>query len=376
MIEQFAPLDKSYCIRMAVLDLLTNRDDTLRFLGKQKDSELCTDLSSVLWLDARQTESATLFRLMTFAAWKFQRPELLMRKEGTLKTRKICDDPTIVTWSQEDLLTLDNGTSQWASAAVICGDERRLDDAPEKLKLTYRVMDDYRSGKRCYGPDPTILAQMKATETFVKTGRMEFTPKHSEDYCFARAFGLMSATEGEQRWPSLRGHESDRIEEMEVALKQTLAYRPMTSQDHRVIQAVMMAMPDAKAATPECVAKSWPTFWKFMTAVQGMYAKGRPRDYKRQHGCWDCDHVFVQQDYGGDLLWCAYGAADTRPPCGETNNGEEWPRYNGDPADEEGWEKSEWVAASDAWDAWSRGREVSREGSCRVWKLGVVGERA
>ena len=35
----------------------------------------------------------------------------------------------------------------------------------------------------------------------------------------ARAFGFISKEEGEEKWPSLRGHESDRIEEMEKEMK-------------------------------------------------------------------------------------------------------------------------------------------------------------
>jgi len=36
-----------------------------------------------------------------------------------------------------------------------------------------------------------------------------------EDYCFARVFGYITKTKGENKWPSLKGHESNRISEME-----------------------------------------------------------------------------------------------------------------------------------------------------------------
>ncbi|MBI2547136.1 MAG: hypothetical protein HYW23_01680 [Candidatus Aenigmarchaeota archaeon] len=90
---------------------------------------------------------------------------------------------------------------------------------------------------------------------------MEFNPQHAEDYCFARAFGIMNAQEGAMRWPSLRGHESDRIDEMEDALRQ----EEVTSKDHRVVQSLaMQKRGNVKIKYPDSVKKSWPQFWKFL----------------------------------------------------------------------------------------------------------------
>ncbi|KPJ55780.1 hypothetical protein AMJ49_06350, partial [Parcubacteria bacterium DG_74_2] len=70
-----------------------------------------------------------------------------------------------------------------------------------------------------------------------------------------------TAKEGEKRWPSLRGHESDRIAEMEQALRQT----EVVSRDHRVIQAIAMLKRNKVAIKyPDSVRKSWPQFWKFL----------------------------------------------------------------------------------------------------------------
>lgn len=37
-----------------------------------------------------------------------------------------------------------------------------------------------------------------------------------EDYCFARAFNFITKDEGEQQWPQLHNHESDRLVETQV----------------------------------------------------------------------------------------------------------------------------------------------------------------
>lgn len=98
-----------------------------------------------------------------------------------------------------------------------------------------------------------------------KNRKINFTPQQAEDYCFARAFGLITAEEGEKIWPSLRGHESDRINEMEQSLNQD----KITSTDHRIIQAVSMLKGNSvKIKYPNAVNKSWPQFWRFLDDLE------------------------------------------------------------------------------------------------------------
>lgn len=66
---------------------------------------------------------------------------------------------------------------------------------------------------------------------------------------------------------TLRYKESDRIEEMQRALANL--QQPITSDDHRIVMALAMLrfanLPNADRLTfqnPDCVAKSYPTFWK------------------------------------------------------------------------------------------------------------------
>ena len=71
-----------------------------------------------------------------------------------------------------------------------------------------------------------------------------------------------------QKWKSLKGHESNRIIEMETALLQYNTGMEIVSKDHRVVQAIaMLAKYDQKKIdfqNPRCVSKSWPEFWKFL----------------------------------------------------------------------------------------------------------------
>ncbi len=269
------PSDKSWIIRLGVLDILNGEDYIDQFLAKQ------TILSSDLQALARASEqwkanlpidvgeSGTLYRFLQFASWKRNENRKFI-KHGTLKDRRIADDPSIVTLPLEQLLKLDNGTSQWASASVLLGNtEDPPKDVPYKLKLTYEAVDHWKSArqnKHKWTPrkDQTISQQAKAYIQWLQTGKIDFIPEQAEDYCFARAFELMTPEQGEARWPSLRQHESDRIASMEIALSQQL----VDSADHRVVQAIAMRRGDSVSfSNPESVSKSWPEFWDFMKSV-------------------------------------------------------------------------------------------------------------
>lgn len=268
---KYVPLDKSYVIRAAVLDLLDGRDDTRKYLAGL--DLVSSDLQSVRRLENRSTESATLYRFMTFAGWVHNDTSLFMNKLGTLRDRLITINSDIVNWSQEELLKLDDGTSQWASAAAICGDPWRLKDPPAKLQLTYDVIQHWKRRLLVFGPDPTIYRQMEAFDAFHQSGQITFDPQHSEDYCFARAFGVMTQQQGRERWPSLRGHESNRISGMEEALREMWDSRAIWSNDHRIVQALAMVNGAARFENPGCVIKSWPLFWEYLDQYPGFQGR-------------------------------------------------------------------------------------------------------
>ncbi len=276
--EEYLPLDKSWIIRMGMLDLLNDKEDIITFLNKQENlgddllalKRIVEDWNSDKPLDVG--ESGTLYRFVRFVLWKQSKSKEIV-KRGTLETREINNNPEVVNWPLARLLGLDNGTSQWASAAVLMGNEERLKDVPYHLNITYEALRHWnkqRMRDQSWIPifDGRIKRQAKAFEMFLRMGFLDFKPEQPEDYCFARAFNLITKEEGEKRWPHMVHHETNRFEEMEIALEQAKNDEIVTSKDHRVIQAVVMLKKgNIKVMHPECVNKSWPKFWEFIKEI-------------------------------------------------------------------------------------------------------------
>ncbi len=271
-------MDKSWIIRMGILDLINGYDDISRFLDNQENlgddlnalKRISKDWNKNTPLDVG--ESGTLYRYLKFVSWK-----LNLNKEfvihATLKNRPITNDPNIINLSQEELLKLDNNTSQWSSAEVLLGDKERLPNAPYKLKLTYEAVDYWKTQRhqnKSWEPryDETILNQALAYIKIRNKENVEFIPEQAEDYCFAYTFDFITKEKGEKLWPSLKGHESNRIEEMEKVLEQAKKGEEISSKDHRVVQAIAMwAKANNKNISilfPEAVNKTWLQFWSFL----------------------------------------------------------------------------------------------------------------
>jgi len=116
--------------------------------------------------------------------------------------------------------------------------------------------------------DETILGHAVAFLELLHNKETDFVPTHSEDYCFAYAFGLTDEEEGKERWPSIETHESNRLEEMKKTVKEVNAGEAVTSRDHRPIYSGAMlqmlnGMP-LKIKHPVEVRKSWPEFYEFL----------------------------------------------------------------------------------------------------------------
>ncbi len=281
-IPLYIPLDKSWVIRMGILDMVNGCDDIQKFLSAQEslgDDLIALKRAAEVWNTGEPVdvgESGTLYRLLKFASWKLGLNKQFI-KRGTLLGRKINDDPAVVNLPQQELLKLDNGTSQWASAAVLLGDPERLAHAPFKLQLTYDAVSywkEMRKNSEVWQPryDETIHKQAEVYLEMLKGDvKPTFALEQAEDFCFAYIFGYMSAQEGEKRWPALRGHESDRIAEVEEVLRAATAGGDITSKDHRVVQAIAMWSRVNKKPVnilyPEAVNKSWPQFWSFIDAA-------------------------------------------------------------------------------------------------------------
>jgi hypothetical protein len=276
---QFIPLDKSWIIRMGLLDLIHGHEDIVLFLSTQdvlSDDLIALRRVCAAWNTEGEIEvgeSGTLYRFLLFACWKLHLKKKFVT-EGTLSQRKIGQNSSIAHLTQRQLLELPGEpTSQWASAAVLLGDTERLVDAPYKLSVTYQAVDYWRSRRikgEAWEPrqDQTILSQANTFGRLLKGERPDFVPQQAEDYCFARAFGYVSREEGARNWPALSGHESDRLEEMEKVLADARSGREILSRDHRVLQAAIMwgkvNKTIVKVRYPNAVSKSWPEFWQFI----------------------------------------------------------------------------------------------------------------
>jgi len=267
-----------------MLDLINGCTDIIRFLRKQEklsDDLLALKRVAENWNSSNPLdvgESGTLYRFVKFTLWKLNKQrEIIIR--GSLKNRKICDNSAIVNWPLKKLLQLDNGTSQWASASVLNGNGEKVENSGLKLQLTCEAVEHWKEARnagKCWEArlDKTIARQAIAFLNLLKTRKLEFKPEHSEDYCFVRAFNLITPEEGKERFPSLEGHETNRILEMEKALDEAKEYGRISSKDHRVIQAVVMKYmakrKEIDVKHKNAVNKSWPKFWDFMDCCRGI----------------------------------------------------------------------------------------------------------
>ena len=206
-IDQYIPLDKSWIIRMGVLDLLHDHNDIIKFLDSQED--LSSDLKALRrayddWNSGGPVhvgESATLYRFLKFASWSLASegkkgfPKIFVPEKTLIKRveTKICDDPGIITYSLEDLLNLKDKTSQWASASVVYsgdwGQVNRLlkeyEELGKNIKPLYKLKvarDSVRGWwinnqeKRPWEPraDPTLKKQAETYLRILKGERPDF----------------------------------------------------------------------------------------------------------------------------------------------------------------------------------------------------------
>jgi hypothetical protein len=309
LIEQgYIPLDKSWINRMALLDFINGSNYSIQFLKEHYD-ELGDDLKAThrAYVELKQGkreihagESGTLYRFLKFLSFKNEM-DIVLIPEGTLveRVKDFYDDPNMVNLSLEELVHTKDDTTQWVSAAILCGNREKLSTSEPKIRLTYEAREHWherRRQRKYWEPqdDLTILAQAMGYLSLLKGKGTKYISMHAEDYCFARAFGFITKEQGETKYPSLRGHESDRILEMEKQLSNLSNRILIDTNDHRVVQAISMmyvvnrkstikeAMAlgmtseevikrvQSKFSNPYCVSKSWPQFWKFLEYSLGI----------------------------------------------------------------------------------------------------------
>ncbi len=289
LITPFIDDDKSYDIRMAVLetfygdpgyaleqlDSIAHPSDDIRVL-----EQIILDLPTDKPLDVG--ESGTLARIFSFSNWKQSWGKQII-KHGTLISRDIATEEEVLACSnQTELLHLRDRTSQWATAAVLIGDPERISNPPYKLGLTYDVWDEWhekqQTGERWVRRlDETLFNQALHIVRLIHGEDAEFEVKQAEDVPHGYVFGEISIEEADQRFPSLRGHESNRIAELPLMLNKAVEGQPVDSRDHRVVQALaffgLFSGIEIEFVHPACVSKSWPQYWNLYEVLEDTYNK-------------------------------------------------------------------------------------------------------
>lgn len=215
---------------------------------------------------------------------------------STKTTRKVClspmqvarqveDDPEIATWTLEKMLTLSNGTTQFASAAILL-QNRKPDEIealirllpPEKrpmIQLTKTIKTAWLKNHTQNNPfsleqlEPEAVLQRQARHYYseqMSGTKIPYHATHSEEAIYAVLHGDMLLEEAAARFPMLRSHETDRIAEIEKVLCGDV----VDSIDHRIVQAALLTNTVAHwtSRSEKAVRKTWPDFFEFLQAVK------------------------------------------------------------------------------------------------------------
>lgn len=288
---RYVPVSKSVAIRAIMLDLATDRrdvpsvtdvigniadlpDDVIAAVKLSEDLKAGRNVVSV-------GESGTLYRFLIYWARKNKRL-IEFTTSGTLRNREITIPDNLLDLSYDELLALDNGTSQWASAAMICGKQYELTLIGKSpfLAITLNTMLAYkrampyeRGPYSILTPDMTFVRQFDHYERVMNNPGLKFVPVSSEDFCYAVAMGA-DVEELLERFPSVIHHESNRYEAMKLlAVAGPVPNSIHNSKDHRVIMAAAMkyGVGPNLFTYPQCVSKSCPRFWEFMKYMKDNY---------------------------------------------------------------------------------------------------------
>ncbi len=151
-LRRFVPLDKCWTLRLGVLDMLNGKSDQIAheiasWANLRGQKSISKDIRALLacarnWTDqsmpVQVADCRTLYCYLKYASWKADDQRMFMLSDPLL-FRSPNADPKVLTWKQQKLLTLEGGSSQWASAAILSGSEARLLRPPPPLKLTYHA---------------------------------------------------------------------------------------------------------------------------------------------------------------------------------------------------------------------------------------------
>lgn len=264
------PLSKSWAIRMIFLDMLYGAENgyrVLSFFKIQKESDLADDIGAALNCAVTYLSGGDVFRVRDagtvcrFLIYIMEGRKYKLKMGEQLRKRMKKIPANLRQLSIKELLKL--GTSQYASAALLMG-AKTVKNLHPKCALAVEARKAYfkNRGKWISRYDEVIVGQLK---NFLH--RTKIKNPIAEDYCYLRAFGLMTHEEGKRRWPELAKHESNRLKVMERICKD-FNRKINAPDDHRVVMAVALRQKSlglpVRVNNKKCVSKSWPQFWQWL----------------------------------------------------------------------------------------------------------------
>lgn len=271
-IEECLPVEKSWYGNLGFLALLDENPlviDSVRSYGGLLPDDVRHMVSSSEQIlsgdrEVYVGEGGAWARKLTYANAKYDWG-LTLIKDGTLVGRPDEFTPDLVYASVDELRTLNKGSSQLASAAVLTGSTDQVpDDASYHLRMAYEARDFWETWPKdellTLRRDSTLRRQTLAALNYMRTGVMDFEPIQAEDYAFARVFGIMNADDAVGLgWYNLAGHESNRFETTEHAVQLASLGRPVPYADHRILQPLRFKYGfDVRFDHVEAINKSWP----------------------------------------------------------------------------------------------------------------------
>ena len=281
---ELIPQCKSWTNKHLFLDALAGHDEDYDivhdFIHDTNNDIEAGLIAAQGWVEGRDEifvgESATVYRMYLGASWKFDR-NVHFAKTGTLLTREVCQDPSVLEMSFDELQKIDHGTSQWPTVQALLGNPKRAADPGEQLAITYEAIEDWqqcREGGQLWIPrrDAALTRHAGFFFDLLRGRNPVFTAKSAEDFAVLGAFGFMSPEELAIAFPSLPGHETNRPAELACTLEEYKKGEKLSTKEHRLIPAFkvkgLFENVEVEFEHPEVVDKSWPQIWDLLEEIQ------------------------------------------------------------------------------------------------------------
>jgi hypothetical protein len=271
-LEQLQPPEKSWYANLGFLALLEDSPlvvESLRSYGlllPTDTTDMCRSTEQIARGERIISvgEGGAWARRLAYGNAKFGWG-LSLEKARTLQDRPDEFTPDMVDASIAELRTLNKGSSQLASAAVLCGsDEPMPPDAPYHLRMAYEARDFWQQWPKDQllplRRDATLRRHTLSWLNWHRTGSFMLDLVQPEDYPIARVFEAATPEQAlELGWGSLEGHESSRFFSVDDSIDRVARGLPVPYADHRILQALRFKHGwSVRFDQVQAISKSWP----------------------------------------------------------------------------------------------------------------------